>query len=172
MKDYSVEPSDNRYGPQAVNPHTEWQIKIETTRAEKKLSLRELASRANVPSGTLFNWVRAKKGAPPRASYTAGVNRRLAKALGIPEKELADLYNRAAFQPVDPSTPEPERPRPAPHLQENITTFTVDGLRRFLHHLKATGRESFTLLELELAASMILDSVKPLDQPPGQNPPI
>ena len=167
MKNYSAEPSENRYGPQATDPHTEWQIRIEAARSEQNISLRDLAARAEIPSGTLFNWVRAKKGAPPRASYTANINRRLAKALKIPEKELAELYNRAAFQPVDPSKDEPG-PRPAPHVQENATAFMVDGLRRFLANLKATGRESFTMSELEFAASMILSTVKPLDEEPGK----
>lgn len=167
MKDYSQDPSDNRYGPQAVNPHTQWQLAIEDARTELKISLRELASRAHVPAGTLFNWVRAKKGAPPRTSYTANINRRLAKALKIPEKQLADLYNRAAFRPVDPSKDEPD-PHPAPRVQENATAFTVDGLRRFLANLKATGRDSFSIMELELAASMILGAVNPLDEKPPE----
>ena len=107
-----------------------------------------------------------QEGSAPRASYTANINRRLAKALKIPEKELAELYNRAAFQPVDPSKDEPG-PRPAPHVQENATAFTVEGLRRFLANLKATGRDTFSMMELELAASMILNTVKPLDQEPG-----
>ena len=137
---------------------------VEAARVKEEVSLRELATRAQIPAGTLFNWVRAPKGAPPRNAYTSNVNRRLAKALNIPEKNLAKAYNESAFRPIDPNIDEPS-PRPAPHLRENHTAFTVDGLQRFLHHLKATGRTSFTLLELELAASMIVDSVKPLDEP-------
>jgi hypothetical protein len=161
-RDYSIEPSTNRYGPKHVDPHSPWQLLIESTRAEKQIPVRALATRAQIPPGTLFNWLRSGTGAPSRTTYTTSVNARLSRALGISEDSLADAYNQSAFRPVDPTIADPE-PRPAPHLAENATAFTVDGLRRFLHNLKATGRKSFTIEELELAASMILGEVKPLD---------
>lgn len=161
-RDYSAEPSKNRYGPKHVEPHSPWQLLIENTRSEKQISMRELASRAQIPSGTLFNWLRAGTGAPGRLSYTSTVNARLSQALGISEEMLAEAYNASAFRPVDPKVIEPD-PRPAPHHSENHPAISVDGLRHFLNNLKATNRQSFTIAELELAASMILESVKPLD---------
>ena len=173
FRDYSAEPSTNRYGPKAVNPFSPWQILVEKQRVETKQPLRLIATRAQIPSGTLFNWVRAKRGCPPRTSYTQDLNKRLALALQCDEQELADAYNASAFRPVDPKVIEAP-PRPAPHtLQENPTAYTVDGLKRLLAMLKASGRTSFTFGEIELTAGMILGlgadpSVKPLDEPPPE----
>lgn len=170
FRDYSAEPSTNQYGPKAVNPHSPWQLLVEKQRVETKQPLRLIASRALIPSGTLFNWVRAKRGCPPRTSYTQDLNKRLAAALKCDEQELADAYNASAFKPVDPKVI--ETPRPAPQtLGENLTAYTVSGLNRFLHMLKASGRTSFTLSEIELTAGMILgygadNSVKPVDDSP------
>jgi transcriptional regulator with XRE-family HTH domain len=167
-RDYSSEPSKNRFGPKAVEPHSPWQLLVEEKRTEKEIALRELASRADIAAGTLFNWVRSKTGAPPRTSYTADLNRRLAAVLGVTADELADAYNASAFKPVDPNASEPS-PRPAPHVSEDAATYTVDGLRRLLATLKSTGRTTFTLLELELSIAMLLgpdnapEIVKPLD---------
>lgn len=168
-RDYSAEPSNNRYGPKHVEPHSPWQLLIEKTRTEKEMSMRALASRAQIPAGTLFNWLRAGTGAPSRVTYTSSVNARISRALGITEQLLADAYNESAFKPVDPKIIEPS-PSPAPHLSESTAAFTVDGLKRFLHNLRATGRQTFTMSELELAASMILESVKPLDDQDTPSP--
>ena len=168
VRDYSIEPSSNRFGPKAVEPHTPWQLLLEEKRKEKKLALRDLATRAQIPAGTLFNWVRSKTGAPPRTSYTADLNRRLALALAITPEELADAYNASAFRPVDPNASEPS-PRPAPHVSEDAAAYTVEGLKRLLATLKSTGRTTFTLPELELLITMFLgpvsspEIVKPLD---------
>ena len=171
IRNYDIEPSDNPFGPKAVEPHSPWQLLVEKTRAEKQITLRQLAALADIPSGTLFNWVRNKRGCPSRSSYTTGVNARFAKALGISEHKLAEAYNNSLFKPLDPKISEPD-PRPAPHVSENATAFTVDGLRRFLATLKATGRETFTIAELDLAASMILaHGVKPLDGKDDDTPP-
>lgn len=170
VRDYNAEPSTNQFGPRAVEPHSPWQKLIESSREEKEITLRDLAARADIPAGTLFNWVRNKRGCPPRISYTANMNKRFATALGISPDTLADAYNASAYKPLDPAAIEAD-PRPAPHVSENSTAFTVDGLKRFLAILKATGRPSFTIGELELSASMIEDqSVKPLDppKPPGR----
>lgn len=170
-RDYSAEPSNNRYGPKHVDPHSPWQLLIEEKRKENQISMRQLATRAQVPSGTLFNWLRAGTGAPSRVSYTTSVNARIAKALGITEEDLASAYNESAFRPVDPKIKDPE-PLPAPHLAESPTAYSVDGLRRLLSSLKSTGRQTFSIQELELAASMILNTVKPLDEepPPPRKP--
>lgn len=169
IRDYSIEPSRNKFGPKAVNPHSPWQLLIEKSRKEKKIPLRELATRAQIPSGTLFNWVRAKKGAPPRISYTANLNRRIATALGIEPEHLADAYNSSAFKPVDHAAIEMD-PRPAPQLRENADA--VDGLDRLLHVLRAAGRQTFTLTELGMLISMLTGttdkSVRPLDESEGK----
>ena len=175
FRDYSAEPSTNRFGPKAVNPFSPWQLLVEKQRVDTKQPLRLIATRAQIPAGTLFNWVRAKRGFPPRTSYTQDLNKRLAAALICDEQELADAYNASAFKPVDPKVI--EAPRPAPlTLQENPTAFTVVGLKRFLAMLKASGRTSFTLGEIELTAGMILGlgvdpSVKPLDDSDPTPPP-
>lgn len=166
-RDYNQEPSTNKLGPKYVEPFSPWQLLVEKQRQTHKLPLREVAELAQIPSGTLFNWVRAKRAAPPRTSYTQDVNKRLAKAIKADEQELAQAYNASAFKPVDPKVI--EAPSPAPHmLGENLTTFTVDGLKRFLAMLKASGRSNFTIGEIELTASMILGyasehEVNPLD---------
>lgn len=166
IRNYNIEPANNPYGPKAVEPHSPWQLLVEKIRKDKHITLRELAARAQVPSGTLFNWVRNKRGCPSRSAYTSSVNARFAKALGITQEELAEAYNKSVFTPLDPSKQE-EDPRPAPRVSENASAFTVDGLRRFLAHLRSSGRTEFTLTELELAASLILDmGVKSLDEPP------
>lgn len=83
----------------------------------------------------------------------------MAKALAIDEEKLAEAYNKSAFSPVDPKAPDPEpAPRPAPQTLENATAFTVDGLKRFMRQLENSGRDSFTMAELKLAASFILGS--------------
>lgn len=174
IRNYDIEPSKNRYGPKAVEPHTPWQLMIEAARAQTKMPLRKVAEKSDIPAGTLFNWLRAKTGAPPRATYTANLNRRLAEALMIKPEDLAEAYNKSAFNPVDPDAFEeapsaPAPPSPAPVVQEDIIAFRVDGLKRLLAMLRSTGRTSFTMAEIELSAAMIGGPavsepiVKPLD---------
>lgn len=169
FRNYKLQPSTNRFGPKAVDPHSPWQLLVEKQRCKTKQSLRDVATRAQIPAGTFFNWSRAKTGAPPRSSYTQDVNKRLAEALELPEQELADAYNASAFCPVDPKVMERA---PAPNVQENPSGFIVDGLKRLLAVLKSTGRDHFSLMELELSIQMLLsttaqpDSVKPLDDTP------
>lgn len=151
IRDFNVEPSDNQHGPQAVEPHSEWQLLIERTRSEKKLSIREVASKSNIPSGTLYNWVRAKKGAPSRSIYTASANKRLAHALQIDENELAEAYNRSAFNPVDPNQPDPP-PRPAPRASGEDPRRIIGEL---VAALRKTKRSTFTIDEIELVASTL-----------------
>lgn len=159
IRNYSIEPSTNEFGPKATDPHSPWQLLIEGIRERKKITIRNLAKKADIPSGTLFNWLRSKKGYPSRSIYTSSVNKRLASALGIKEDELAEAYNKSSFSPVNPKAPDPEPPpRPAPQVSENATAFMVDGLKRFMHQLELSGRDSFTLAELKLAASFILGS--------------
>lgn len=170
IRNYDIEPSSNPYGPKAVEPHSPWQLLVEQTRAQKKITLRDLAARAQIPAGTLFNWVRNKRGCPSISTYTAQVNARFARALGTTEEKLADAYNKSLFKPLDINAKEPP-PRPAPQVSEAATAFTVDGLKRFLTHLRSSGRSEFTLSELELASSFILEgSVKPLDKPTADTP--
>jgi hypothetical protein len=163
-RDYDKEPSTNLYGPKPVNPHSPWQLLVEKQREQIQISIRAVATRAQIPAGTLFNWIRARSGAPPRVTYTQDVNKRLAKVLKLKEEELADAYNQSAFRPVDPKVIEkpPAPPRPTT-VQENSTVFTVDGLRRFLQMLKASGRTSFTVAELESMAALLITPDPPPD---------
>lgn len=169
VRNYDIEPSNNPYGPKAVEPHSPWQLLVEEQRAQKKITLRELATRAQIPAGTLFNWVRNKRGCPSRSSYTSPVNARFARALGISEDKLADAYNQSVFKPLDPRKIEQDV-HPAPRTSENASALMGVGLKRFLEHLHATGRTEFGMNELDLAASFILGSaVKSLDQLPLEN---
>lgn len=145
----------NLHGPKPVEPHSPWQILIEKRRLETKQPLRTIASRAQIASGTLFNWVRAKKGYPPRTSYDQNLNKRLAIALEVEEQELADAYNASAFKPVDPKIIETSaRSRLKP--QQNSAVFVAGALTQLLDVLKSTGRTSFTLSELELSIQMLI----------------
>ena len=167
-RDYSLEPSSNRFGPKPVNPHSPWQLLVEKQREVTGQALRSLATRAQIPAGTLFNWVRAKTGAPPRTAYTANLNRRLAKALEIPAKDLADAYNASAFRPVDPDAIE-AAPRPAPPSKETSAALLDEFSARLLATVKASGRPSITIPELESVIHLLAGTpptsppVKPLD---------
>ena len=90
----------------------------------------------------------------------------MAKILGI---DLGTTNSCMAI--IEGSDPKViEAPRPAPHrLGENLTAFNVDGLKRFVAMLEASGRANFTLDEIKLTAGMILGfsespPVKPLDE--------
>lgn len=160
VKIYADEPYSSQAGPVRTDPFSPWQLLIEETRARDDidLSIRALAKKAEVNPSTLFNWLRSKSGGPLRYAYTANINRRLARALDLEPEVLADAYNRSAFKPVDPQANEPARaPRPAPeNLQESSTVYTVDGLKRYLALLEATGQTSFTLDQLKALSGFIL----------------
>jgi hypothetical protein len=130
---------------------------VEEKRADLKISMRELGIRAQTPQGTIFNWLRNKRGGPPRIIYTSNLNRRFAAALQVDETELAEAYNKSLFTPVDPKAQE-EAPRPVPHhLQEN----SHGSLRSFLAIVDASGRTSFTPAEIHQIASFILPAGTP-----------
>ena len=168
IRDYNIEPSTNRHGPRAAEPFSPWQLLVEEQRKIHQLPLREVAILAQVPAGTLFNWLRAKKGAPPRVSYTANINSRLARALKIGEDELAQAYNSSAFRPVDPQSIEVEN-RSRARRQEGSPSLKLDGLKHLLATLKASGRESFTISELELSIQMLLGPEPvPVIRPPSE----
>lgn len=133
---------------------------VEAQRDELGLSMRALATRAQVSSGSLFNWLRNAAGGPSRPSYSANVNRRFAKALKLKPEALAEAYNKSLFTPVDPDAIE-EPPRPAPQdSKETSAVISVDGLRRFLAMAEACGKSTFTLAELKQIAALVLN-------PPG-----
>lgn len=157
IRDYSKEPSQNPHGPKPTEPHSKWQLLVEGKRSEHKISLRDLATRAHIPSGTLFNWVRAKTAAPPRLSYTAAINRRLAAALHISAEELSDAYNQSAFQPLDPNAPSPA-PAPAPKTRTASIADFEENLGRIVMVLQSTGNTSFTIDDIKSASSLVLQS--------------
>ena len=155
---YKDDPRSNKTGPRAVDPHSPWQLLVEKQRKELKLSMRKLATRAQVSDGSLFNWLRNAAGGPTRMSYSANTNRRFAVALGLKPEILAEAYNESLFTPVDPDAIE-EPPRPAPHPSKELPAgFSVDGLRRFLAMAEACGKATFTLADLKLIAAMIATS--------------
>jgi len=154
IRDFDQQPAANPRGPSHVNPHTPWQILIEDTRGSS-MSIRDLAAKAKIPDATLYNWLRAKRGSPTAANYSASINRRLASALGLDPAVLADAYNRS--QPtLDPDAPD-EAPRaPAPQPSGNLPGTQVDGLKRFLAMLDASGAQTFTLDQIKAFAAVIL----------------
>ncbi len=160
IRDYQIEPANNVRGPVATNPHSPWQLLIEEIRETREISIRDLAKRAHIPSGTLFNWLRSRRGGPSKSIYTPQINKRLAAAIGVKESKLTDAYNRSVGLPA----PHPhEKPFaapaeiPAPLLREEETSFRIEALKRFLHSLEATGKTEFTLQELKFAAAIILN---------------
>lgn len=156
-RDYSTNPKpDPVSGPKTVEPHSPWQLLVEGKRSEMSLTLRELASRAQVAQGSLFNWVRAPSGGPSRRIYTANVNLRFANALKLEPEDLAEAYNNSVNKPLDPEAFEPEPAPRAPGFQESSTAFTVDGLKSFLAMAKASGKTTFTYADLEQIAAFIL----------------
>jgi hypothetical protein len=170
IKDYEIDPFSGSSPHRPVNPFSPWQLLVENTRAEKHISLRKLAELSEIPNGNIYNWTRSWRGGPMRTVYTASVNDRLSRALGLDPQELADAYNKSAFMPLDPNKPESD-PRPGPRSSGNSAQLDTDGLRRFMATLHATGRDSFRILELEQIASMLFPAqpaVKPLD--PGEPP--
>jgi transcriptional regulator with XRE-family HTH domain len=142
IRNYNVEPSKNLFGPKAVEPHSPWQLLIERARLEKGISLREFAAKSEIPSGTIFNWVRSKQGCPTRSNYTSTINNKIAAAIGLDPEELASAYNQSAFRPVDPNVIEPESKSCAEDRPLTV-------LERFLAVLRQSGKDSFTLNDLE-----------------------
>jgi hypothetical protein len=74
---------------------------------ETGLTTRALAQKISSRTRTFFNttvwaWTQTFQGAPPRDTYTAEVNKAMAKALSVDEAALAAAYDasRSAFKAV------------------------------------------------------------------------
>lgn len=148
-RDYDLEPATNKLGPKAMNPHSQWQLLVEKQRETTKQPIRKIAELSQIPAGTLFNWVRSKRGAPPRASYTDDLNRNLARALRISPEELAEAYNASAFRPLKPDVVEAIERFDGRH-PKILSQIAEDGLVRLIAILRASGRLSFSIEELEV----------------------
>jgi len=124
-KDYKHSPSMNKKGPQAGEPFSKWQILVEETRTEKCLAIRALAEICLIPSGTLFNWLRAKTGVPSFTRYKPPVNKRIADALGIKPDTLWEAYQHSLKHIPSPPGPAPRSQGNPPAgnsgLQEDVT---------------------------------------------------
>jgi hypothetical protein len=161
-KDYDRDPSRNPKGPQAVEPHSTWQLLVEKSRAKKRLSLRALASAAKIPPGTLFNWVRAKSGTPPYTTYKKPLNTRLASTLEIEPEQLwkafeesLDAYEKSLPAPAPPA-PLPQRiPAAGNSLAEDETPYRTGTLAQLKAMIAATGRQAFTAQEIYAMIDLI-----------------
>ena len=153
----------NKKGPQAGEPFSKWQILVEETRTEKCLAIRALAEITLIPSGTLFNWLRAKTGVPSFTRYKPPVNKRMADALGIKPDTLWEAYQHSLKTIPSPPGPAPQSQGNPPAgnsvLQEDVTPYSLgstnDRLTKLLSLLQTTGRSTFTLQEIQILASMI-----------------
>lgn len=162
--DYS---KDSRFS----EPHSPWQQLIETRRTELEISMRTLGGLAKISANTLFNWLRSPRGCPPIRSYPATVNKRLAEALQLDPQTLQEKYTQSRLEKdkrLWDATPAPHdrkesskdtHPRPAPRapvLEESPAGYSVrDPLSRLLAMLRASGRTSFTLDQIELFADTL-----------------
>lgn len=167
---YEIDPSQGN-AHKFVDPHSPWQKKIEEARAEKEISLRKLGEMAKVSPATLYNWLRSTRGGPSRTYYTTSVNERIANALRLDPKELAEAYNQSQQRPLDPDQPDPAPRAPAPPSSKGLPAGNPDALKRFMATLHAMGAASYSIAQLEQVASMILDPVKPLDPPASKGKP-
>lgn len=158
-KDYDTEPSKARIGPQFVEPHSEWQLLVEKTRATKRLSIRTLAELSKVPAGTFFNWIRAKSGCPPYTTYKPAVNDRLAKILGLPAESLWQAYkNSLDSEPVPAPTFQKNPSLGIPvNLEQSPAAYRAgtNKLAQFQNMLAATGKQSFSIQEITTLISIL-----------------
>jgi hypothetical protein len=146
-KNYELEPSENKKGPKAVEPHSPWQLMVETSRSDQSISIRRLGEMANFPSGTLFNWVRAITGVPPRSSYPKSTNKRIAGALGIEPGKLWDAFVMSLNPDIKPDSvanPDAKSDSAKPVGREPIEIL--------LAMLRSASRSQFTLAEIEALA--------------------
>lgn len=156
-KFYRDEASDTGEENRFTDPHSPWQLMVEKHRIDKKLSFRALAKDSGFASGTLFNWLRSREGAPKPSFYTRKKNASLAKALGIPAEKLLNAWKESRTmlskgienpQPVvkEPQAAYPSQesrhraPRPAPEQSDQ-----ADNALRLIEILEATGMDKFDI---------------------------
>jgi hypothetical protein len=83
-----------------VEPFSEWQLLVQARCQEDNISTRALAAKIATPERkfehtTIWSWLRSPEGSPPSETYTADLNRRLAKALGITPERLAEAFDNS-----------------------------------------------------------------------------
>ena len=164
-KDYNRDPAKNPKGPQAVEPHSPWQLLVEKQRTAKRLSIRSLAEESKIPAGTLFNWVRAKTGTPPYTNYKKTLNNRLASCLEIDPMDLWKAFQESleAYEStIASSTPAPV-PAPMPqrnhsagnYMAEESPAYRASTLSQLKALIAATGRTSFSDQEIYAMIDLI-----------------
>jgi hypothetical protein len=133
---------------------------VEEHREIQGLSIRALAKETNIPAGTIFNWVRAKTGHPPASSYTEAVNGRLAYRLEIHPNELWQAFKASLTKRKPAPVPAPKSQKnPAPAMNDDPVEYrTTPNLRqRLLSMLRVTGKQTFTLEEIETILALLGD---------------
>lgn len=154
-KNYELEPSENKKGPKAVNPHSPWQLMIETSRSLQSISMRHLAHSAKIPPATIFNWVRAKTGDPPRSSYPQATNNHIADTLGVEPTKLWEAYESSLKSVIQPHSVEDVGGE-----SDSAKPVDRDPIEILLAMLKSASRSQFTLSEIEAVAE-VASSSKP-----------
>lgn len=105
----------DRYYPsgrrnKTADPHSPWQRLVHARMVELDLSLRAVAEKVSTKASPLghtrlYNWIRHVDGYPPKDSYSAEINARLARALELTPERLAEAYeaSRKVFHTADPA---------------------------------------------------------------------
>lgn len=83
--------------PKRMDPHSPWQKLVDERMQDLQITSRALASKISTAARsfthtTVWAWTRCVDGAPPKATYSHDLNRRLALALDIPPETLAMAY--------------------------------------------------------------------------------
>lgn len=160
-RDYSEQPATNKNGPVFADPHSPWQLMIEAAREEHQLSIREVAQKANVPAGTLFNWLRGQRGFPLKRYYNEKVNDRLARALHLKPEGLLKAYAQSAIADMSLLQEEASEyrttSRPAPRAPDSGKFSSALSASRLIQVLEATGKESFTVAQIKAIVGTLED---------------
>lgn len=80
-----------------VDPFSPWQLLVQERCADLRFSTRALTEKISTADWhpehtTVWAWLRSPEGTPPAETYTPGLNRRLATALGIKPDVLAQAF--------------------------------------------------------------------------------
>lgn len=86
--------------PKRVEPFSPWQKLVDQRMIELQVTTRALTEKISTAKRkfahtTLWAWLRSVEGCPPKETYTADINRKLAIALEIKPDVLAQAYERS-----------------------------------------------------------------------------
>lgn len=99
--DYSENPK-----PQRANPHSPWQLLVNSQRIKHDLDFRTLAQliaknmTGSISHSTLYNWVNSLAPRPTSKVYLSEFNTALAQALQIDPDRLAHAFNASGALPT------------------------------------------------------------------------